>query len=371
MLRVKKFQESSAFQIKKSLWIRWHLEDGLSTDEILAWLHKHAKQGDVWAQFDLGYLHSKGQWVLQDYVQAYAWFDTAAVHGDQEAKELIKLLSEDMAPSQLAEARKLSCKYQDACDHPCDTEKKSSESFNVLERGGAILWFHEAAAQGNAEAQCKLGEMYCRGEGGVYRNYSKAEHWLRKAAEQGSTEAQVILNSMEGNSEEVPETDAETIHWFHKAAEQGDVKAQVGLGVIYNQGRGVSQDHVQAAHWYRKAADRGDSWAQNQLGLMHYGGEGIAQDYDEALHWLQKAAEQGQALAQVTLGYMHYAGQGVSQDFAQSAHWYRKSAEQGNVWAQTQLGLMYHEGKGVAQDYDEALYWLRKAAEQGWGLSTI
>ena len=45
---------------------------------LAAWLRKAAEQGDVEAQFSLGYLYDKGQGVPQDYAEAYFWSDVAA-----------------------------------------------------------------------------------------------------------------------------------------------------------------------------------------------------------------------------------------------------------------------------------------------------
>ena len=365
MFKSKKIHTSPSYKLKKSLRIRWAIEDGLSAEEITQGLCKQAKQGQVWAQFDLGYLHSAGQWVLQDDAQAYAWFDVAAENGDEDAKQLIELLSEDMTPDQLAEAQRLSNEYQKVCDPPRESERKSSGTFDVLECGAAVLWQHQAAEQGIAEEQFKLGEMYYRGEGGIYADRSKAEHWLHKAAEQGHPQAQALLDGMR-SSKVLPDT--ETVRQVRKAAEQGTASEQCSLGHMYYYGYGVSQDFVQAARWYSKAAAQGNTFAQNQLGYMHFNGKGVTQDNDVALFWFHKAAEQGDALGQTYLGTIYHEGMGESahQDFVQAAHWYSKAAAQGNAAAQTQLGLMYYEGKGVTQDCGEASQWYRKAAEQGW-----
>eukprot|EP00613_Pedinella_sp_CCMP2098_P072156 CAMPEP_0171931710 /NCGR_PEP_ID=MMETSP0993-20121228/29683_1 /TAXON_ID=483369 /ORGANISM="non described non described, Strain CCMP2098" /LENGTH=59 /DNA_ID=CAMNT_0012571801 /DNA_START=69 /DNA_END=244 /DNA_ORIENTATION=- len=45
----------------------------------------------------------------------------------------------------------------------------------------AILWFHKAADQGDANAQYILGILYKKGEG-VTQDLEKAMHWFRKAS---------------------------------------------------------------------------------------------------------------------------------------------------------------------------------------------
>ena len=75
------------------------------------------------------------------------------------------------------------------------TKSKNKES---------IDWYMEAAKNGNAQAQCKLGDYY---ESGlvVAQNYEKAIEWYKKAAEGGNTQAQCKLgdytkDQKEGNS---------------------------------------------------------------------------------------------------------------------------------------------------------------------------
>lgn len=51
------------------------------------------------------------------------------------------------------------------------------------------------AKQGNADAQCNLGTMYLRGDGGVQDN-AQATKWLRLAAKQGHSEAKQNLKFM-------------------------------------------------------------------------------------------------------------------------------------------------------------------------------
>jgi TPR repeat protein len=56
-------------------------------------------------------------------------------------------------------------------------------------------WYEKAAEQGNADAQCSLGQMYYEGIV-VKRDYQKAREWWEKAAEQGDSKAQQRLGWM-------------------------------------------------------------------------------------------------------------------------------------------------------------------------------
>ena len=189
---------------------------------------------------------------------------------------------------------------------------------------------------------------------------------VKQAAEQGDAKSQFKLGMMYDEGQGMAQDYAEAMKWFRKAAEQGDVSAQIYLGLMYSGGLGVAKDYAETVKWYRKAAEQGDANAQGILGAMYSAGLGVAQDYAEAMKWYRKAAEQGDASAQGILGSMYAEGQGVAQDYAEAMKWYRKAAEQGDANAQFNLGLMHAEGQGVVQDYAEAMKWYRKAAEQGY-----
>ena len=60
------------------------------------------------AQYNLGFMYYNGEGVLEDYVQAYAWWNIAATQDDEMAREFKSELAEKMTPSQIAEAQMLS-----------------------------------------------------------------------------------------------------------------------------------------------------------------------------------------------------------------------------------------------------------------------
>ena len=131
----------------------------------------------------------------------------------------------------------------------------------------------QAAAEGNAIAQDKLGMMYVTGKG-VPKDDAKAFEWFQKAAAQGYALAQYDLGYMYAAGRGVPKDDAKAFEWYQKAAAQGNASAQNFLGVMYASGQGVPKDDTKAFEWYLKAAEQGNSDAKNELGLervMHFG----------------------------------------------------------------------------------------------------
>jgi TPR repeat protein len=256
----------------------------------------------------------------------------------------------------------------------------------------------QQAANGNAEAQCILGDSYYDGQG-VPKDDAQAALWWRKAAEQGLADAQNNLGASYDNGEGVPQDYAQAAFWYREAAEQGLAEARYNLGVLYYEewvGQGVPQDDTQAAFWcrkirawrawinsadpynrrytqavfwFRKAAEQGDADAQDALGNLYYDGHGplsmqliMHGHYAQAALWFRKAAEQGDADAQYNLGLLYDDGDGVPQDATEAAAWYSKAADQGDAKAQWSLGGLYFDGQGVPRDYTEAYFWYDRAA---------
>jgi TPR repeat protein len=114
-------------------------------------------------------------------------------------------------------------------------------------------------------------------------------------ARQGDAQAQCDLGNMYHEGQGVSKDDREAVKWYRKAAEQGYAGAQCNLGLSYAKGQGMPKDYLEAVKWYRKAAVQGLTEAQYNLGISYANGRGVSKDYREAVQWFRKAAEQGLA----------------------------------------------------------------------------
>ena len=115
--------------------------------------------------------------------------------------------------------------------------------------------YRKAAEQGDAEAQCNLGELYANGTG-VPQDYEQAVAWYREAAEAGNSQGQNALGVMYHNGTGVPQDYAQAVAWYRKAAEHGLALAQKNLGVMYDHGMGVSKSPVIAYALFNIAASK-------------------------------------------------------------------------------------------------------------------
>ena len=232
-------------------------------------LYSDAQQGDVVAQFSLGWCYKYGEGVKKDYVQAVNWYRKAAEQEYAEAQFFLGLCYESGE----------------------GVEKDLVE---------AVKWFRKAAKQENAEAQLFLGFCYEYGKG-VEKDFVEAVKWFRKAAKQGNACAPFSLGLCYKYGKGVEKDYVEAVKWFSKAAEQGNADAQYNLGVCYDNGIGVEKDLAEAVKWCGKAAEQGNADAQYNLGVCYEYGKGVRKDLAEAVKWYREAAEQGNADAQTAI----------------------------------------------------------------------
>ena len=376
----------------------------MSTSKLILWVKKAAERGDAEAAMKLAECYMKGEGVEKNEEEALAWFRKAAEMKSKgsAATEATPAPAPDPAPTTEASAQSPTpapvaptpaeapqttqpkkgrrCKlwvavaaglviligggvgaYYMLREDPYVAYQRLTKEGKVIE---AMERLREAAEDGNAEAQFKLGVCYENGDG-VSKNPMEAARWYQAAAEQGVEAAQCSLGVYYANGWGVGKDLAQAVKWYSVAAERGYAKAQFLLGLCYERGEGVSEDMAEAVKWYRLAAKQGNMYAQCNLGLCYEKGSGANKNPMEAVKWYRAAAEQGLAEAQYHLGNCYFLGSGVSRDMAEAVKWYRPAAEKGITMAQLLLGACYSRGEGVSKDVAEAARWFRAAAEQG------
>ena len=110
---------------------------------------------------------------------------------------------------------------------------------------------------------------------------------LQTQAAQGNVEAQNKLGKLYFLGQSVPLNNATAQEWFEKSAAQGNADAQNNLGFLYDKGQG---DYAKAREWYQKAAAQRHADAQYSLGWLYAYGRGVPQDYVRAYMWWSLAA---------------------------------------------------------------------------------
>jgi TPR repeat protein len=241
--------------------------------------------------------------------------------------------------------------------------------------GGAGAASGSVANTIDAQAIVELGVLYHAGQG-VLRDYGRARELYERAAAQGNADAQNRLGWLYEKGLGVPyQAGRGVLHdyvrareLYEQAAAQGHARAQTNLGLLYQRGLGVPKDYVRAREWYEKAAAQGFAEAQNNLGWLYADQgvlEGILRDYRRAREFFEQAAAQGHAGAQYGLGWSHEFGFGVPHNCGLAREWYEKAAAQGLAEAQFRLGFLYQMAYGGPRNLRRARDLYEQAAAQG------
>ena len=121
----------------------------------------------------------------------------------------------------------------------------------------AAKWFENAATQGLAPAQYRLGSLYEKGLG-VQRDAALARTWYLRAADAGNARAMHNLAVLTAEGVDGKPDYASAGAWFRKAAEHGIRDSQFNLAILHARGLGVQQSLVQSYVWFALAAAQGD-----------------------------------------------------------------------------------------------------------------
>jgi uncharacterized protein len=129
------------------------------------WYTEAAKQGLLYAQFQLGNANYMGE-CPQNYDEAFKWFAQAAEQNEITSQSMLGYMY------------------------------NSGKGTSVVDHKKAFYWFSKAANQGDAKAQAFLGFYYTAGIGGVIQDYVQAYAWWNIAASQGNSTAKDDRNKI-------------------------------------------------------------------------------------------------------------------------------------------------------------------------------
>ena len=233
----------------------------------------------------------------------------------------------------------------------------------------AMKWYQLAVAQGDANAQFKVGQMYSNGEGDVAKDEKEGIKWYHLAAAQGHAQAHAAIGFLyeDGIEDIIQQNMEEAVKWYHLAAEHGHVNTQFILGNFYYYGFEdiVKQNMTEAFRWFRIAAIHDLPDAQYILGsILFLGNDDIPKDKTNAKVWLHEAATNDNTNAQFLLGLISLEDDDTPENKAEAYKWFALTAEKGFAKAQVQLGNMFENNIGVPQNIEEAVKLYRLAATQ-------
>jgi TonB family protein len=237
--------------------------------EAVRWYKLAAEQGDVRAQFNLGFMYDKGQGVTQDYAEAVRWYKLAA--------EIPKLDAPNEPPNPISNTSATFDNYNNVLWAAIVKHKQYPIIARMSGWQGQVII--ELLLDGNGILKSKKIHT-----SSGYDVLDKQALEMIDKAVPFPPPPEALRAS--GFRIKVPIP-------FKLVAPQGDVRAQVNLGLMYDKGQGVTQDYAEAVRWYKLAAEQGNINAQYDLGGKYLLGFGVAQDYVMAYMWYNLAARTG------------------------------------------------------------------------------
>lgn len=158
-----------------------------------------------------------------------------------------------------------------------------------------VAWPDPCSPGGAGEADALFCAGHCHEHGlhGCKQDLKVAYAFYLEAAEQGLAVAQWRLGELYEFGRGVPQSDSEAVRWYRRAADAGSAPAQAGLALMLEAGRGCNQDDEAALMWHRSAAEAGHALSQYCMFQYLSEGRGGKRDDDAASRWLHLSASAG------------------------------------------------------------------------------
>lgn len=172
------------------------------------------------------------------------------------------------------------------------------------------------------------------------------------AAQEGLAHAQVKLGLMYEQGEQLEEDVDQAAFWYRLAANQNHPQGQYNLALLYIYGVSVEQDAILATYWLERAAVNGYMpaiihLARNQeMYLLEEGAD---------MEWIKMAASRGDPLSQLSLAQWHLSDNHM--DTVKAEFWLTNAAEYDSVEAQQMLVEFYSLDKYQTVNPEKASYW--------------
>ena len=268
---------------------------------------KLSEEGDIFAQFELGYMYLNGNGVKEDKEEGIRWLKKSAEEGYWYSMNWLGDIYE--------------------------SQRKYDE---------AAKWYKRSFEKGYDLGGLELGKYYHNGSG-VQQDDFKAIELFKKVYNLGHFASGQAANGIGL----LCRNQSEKIEWYKKSFEKDCGWGGLSLSECYRDGiNGVQQDYATAVKILKesyKLEDSPSGYIANSLGDLYYEGKIDHMPdffvhhpkFEEAVEWYKKAVEKGNARAYYSLANCYYKGQGVKIDKNKAYELYKTAAEFGIEEAKT------------------------------------
>ncbi|KAL4898727.1 hypothetical protein BDV59DRAFT_9278 [Aspergillus ambiguus] len=228
----------------------------------------------------------EGGGTKRDPFKAVQWYKRAAALGDPPAMYkmgmiLLKgLLGQEKNPREGVSWLKRAAERADVENphalHELALMYANAGSNDVIIRDEAYACqlFHQAAELGYKFSQFNLGAAYEYGLMGCPVDPRQSIIWYTNAAAQGEHQSELALSGwyLTGSEGILQQNDTEAYLWARKAATSGLAKAEYAMGYFTEVGIGINANLDDAKRWYWRAAAQGFPKARERLEELKKGG---------------------------------------------------------------------------------------------------
>lgn len=215
-----------------------------------------AVNGNADAQFELSQIYRYGNSVVsKNQDKATEWLEQAYQNGSTKAVMFIKQQKIDRIKEKIDRFKAEKAKEEERikAEKVKEVERIKAERIKAEKAQNNLL---KLAAQGNADAQFELSQIYSHGNLAINKNQDKAKEWLELAYRNGSIKAAEFIEKK--RLEKIREEEKKIYKTLFKAAINGDAGAQFELSQIYLHGNlAVSKNQNKAKEWLECAYRNG------------------------------------------------------------------------------------------------------------------
>ncbi len=318
-------------------------------------------RNNSWAQNSLGLAYEKGEGVQKNPKLAFSWFEKAAKNGYVYAYyNLARHYEQGLSVA--ADKQKALYWYEKA--------SSAHHSYSCLILGEwylkgknveknlykAAAYFKDAAFGGQPMGKYFMGYCYAYGYG-VRQDSVKALLWLDRAIEDKCYFAYNMKGAMYRDGLGVIKNEKMAVRQFLLGSSYDDPACQCDLAWCYLDGIGVVVDTLKAAAYYEKAANKGFAFGQRWMGYCYLEGMGVAKDTIQASYWLEKAADQNDEKSYEELMWLY----GHIKKYSSLFQYAQKGSELNINSCLNHLAYCYAEGRGTKKDFKKAIETIDRA----------